>query len=99
RARIVRDGHVAAGQTAEDDALADVWLADESDPQRTRAQRQRSGRRDSTFVGDVTGHFVGGCSLLVAGCSQRKRDAGTIRGVFLALLRKTGGAGGAARGN
>ena len=35
---IVRDGDVAAGQPAEDDALADVRLTDQRDPQRVRAQ-------------------------------------------------------------
>jgi hypothetical protein len=35
---IVRDRDVAAGQPAEDDALADVGIADQRDAQRVRAQ-------------------------------------------------------------
>jgi hypothetical protein len=40
-ARIVRHRYVAPGEAAEDDALADVRLADERYTQRPRAQLQR----------------------------------------------------------
>ena len=58
RAGIVRDRDVAAGQPAEDDALADVRLADERHAQRPRAKPQRVCSGGGTFVDDVTGHVT-----------------------------------------
>ena len=57
RARIVGDGDVAARQPAEDDALADVGLADERDPQRVRPQAEDRGLGGGVLVDDVTGHL------------------------------------------
>jgi hypothetical protein len=43
RARVIGDGDVAAGQPAEDDALADVRLADERDAQRVGESLRTEG--------------------------------------------------------
>ncbi len=60
-AGVVRNRGVAAGQTAEDDALADIRVADEDDLERARPEREhgRRGGALGSFGGNVTGHRMG----------------------------------------